>query len=75
MEKKLYRNPEGKKISGVCMGISDYTGIDVTVIRIFWVIMMFFTAFVGSIIFYIACVFIIPELPPYIEVEYTEKDI
>ena len=37
--KKLYRVNEGKMISGVCMGISEYLDIDVTLIRLFWVIL------------------------------------
>ncbi len=31
---KFYLDKENKKWKGVCAGIADYTGIDVTVIRI-----------------------------------------
>ena len=30
----LYKDPYGKKLMGVCSGIADYTGLDVTVVRI-----------------------------------------
>ena len=35
---KFYRDTEQGKWSGVCAGIADYTGVDVTVIRIGFVI-------------------------------------
>ena len=73
MNKKLYRVEEGKKISGVCVGMSEYFDIDVTLIRLLWVVLTFFTAIFPSIILYVACVFIIPEVPNYIDAEYKEK--
>lgn len=73
MEKKLYRVEEGKKMSGVCMGMSQYFNIDVTIIRLLWVILTFFTAFAAGIILYIACIFIIPEEPSYIDGDFREK--
>ncbi len=36
--KKLYRNPRDKKIAGVCSGIADYLSVDVTVVRILFLI-------------------------------------
>ena len=38
---KFYRDKQNGKWAGVCAGIADYTGIDVTVIRIGFVIAMF----------------------------------
>lgn len=32
--KKLTRNPDQKWIGGVCAGIADYTGLDITVVRL-----------------------------------------
>lgn len=32
--RKLYRNSRDKKIAGVCSGLADYLGVDVTVVRI-----------------------------------------
>ncbi|HCT64384.1 MAG TPA: PspC domain-containing protein [Lachnospiraceae bacterium] len=73
MNKKLYRIEDGKKMSGVCAGIAEYFDIDVTLIRLLWVVLTFFTAAFPGIILYIACVFIIPEVPNYIDAEYKEK--
>jgi len=34
MEKRLYRDEHRKMIGGVCAGLADYFGIDVTIIRV-----------------------------------------
>ncbi|GAA4328688.1 PspC domain-containing protein [Mucilaginibacter gynuensis] len=34
MEKKLYRDEQHKVIGGVCAGLADYFGVDVTIIRV-----------------------------------------
>jgi phage shock protein PspC (stress-responsive transcriptional regulator) len=36
----LYRDVENGKISGVCAGLSDYFDIDVTLIRVIWLILL-----------------------------------
>ena len=36
--KKLYRNPRDKKIAGVCSGIAEYLSVDVTVVRIIFLV-------------------------------------
>ena len=36
--RKFYRNPDGKTIGGVCTGLSTYFNIDVTIIRIIFII-------------------------------------
>ncbi|MBC8312720.1 MAG: PspC domain-containing protein, partial [Candidatus Cloacimonetes bacterium] len=38
MKKKLYRNPKDKKLAGVCSGLAEYFEIDVTLIRIIWIL-------------------------------------
>ena len=72
MKKKLYRDKANKSIAGVCAGIAKYFDIDVTIIRILWVVI---TLAGGSgIIAYIVCMLIIPEEPEFIEAEWTEAD-
>ena len=73
MVKKLYRVENGKKLSGVCMGLAEYINIDVTIIRLIWALFTIFTGFFMGIVLYIACVVIIPEEPGYIDGQYTEK--
>lgn len=40
--KTLALNPENGMIFGVCAGLSDYTGIDVSLIRILWAVTAFY---------------------------------
>lgn len=41
-EKKLVRPVVGRKLAGVCQGIAQYLGIDVTVVRLIWVLAVIF---------------------------------
>jgi phage shock protein PspC (stress-responsive transcriptional regulator) len=58
-QKKLYQIKEGAVISGVCMGLSAYFGIDVTIIRILFVVLTFLTHG-GWILMYVIMMFVIP---------------
>lgn len=41
MTKRLYRDTENQKIFGVCKGLADYFDVDVTLIRVIWLIAVF----------------------------------
>ncbi|CUM93748.1 MULTISPECIES: PspC domain-containing protein [Turicibacter] len=56
--KRLYKTSQGAMLGGVCKGISEYLNIDVTLIRLVWVLISFTSV---GIILYIACVFIFPD--------------
>ena len=58
-KKKLYRIEEGKKIAGVCNGIAEYFGIDVTIIRIAWILAVFFAG--CGIVAYIIAALVMPK--------------
>ena len=61
MEKKLYRIMDGKKIAGVCTGVAEYFKLDVSMVRLVWVL---FTLFAGmGLLAYIAAALLIPEKP------------
>ena len=62
MEKKLYRKTTDRMLLGVCAGIADYFRIDVTVIRLAWIILCCFAG--TGILAYILAAIIIPEEPP-----------
>jgi phage shock protein PspC (stress-responsive transcriptional regulator) len=51
--KKLYRIYEGKMIAGVCTGIAEYFNIDVTLVRILFVLLTILTHGVGILIYFI----------------------
>lgn len=36
--KKLYKKQDGKKIAGVCGGVAEFIGIDVTIVRVAWIL-------------------------------------
>jgi phage shock protein PspC (stress-responsive transcriptional regulator) len=44
-ERRLFRDVENATIAGVCSGISNYFGIDVTIIRIIFLVVFFFGGF------------------------------
>ena len=59
MAKKLMKSRTDRKISGVCGGIAEFFDVDVTVVRLLWVL---FTFMGGSgIIAYIICALFMPE--------------
>lgn len=63
MNKKLYRSRTKRTLSGVCGGLEDYFEIDVTIIRLLWVVISFMSGGFPGIIAYVIAVFIIPEEP------------
>ncbi len=62
MSKQLYRFSDHKIIGGVCAGVADYFGADVTIVRIIWLL----AAFAGfGILAYIVCWIIMPKEDSY----------
>jgi len=42
---KFYKNKREGKVNGICAGIADYTGLDVTLVRIGFIIALFLSSF------------------------------
>ncbi len=61
-DKKLYRSRSQKMVGGVCGGLSEYFDIDVSIIRVLWVIGTLLSIGLG-ILAYIIMVIIFPEHP------------
>ncbi|MEA5011782.1 MAG: PspC domain-containing protein [Angelakisella sp.] len=61
MERKLYRNKENRFLCGVCAGVADYFGIDVTIVRLIWVAMTLCYS-IGFWVYIIAAV-LMPDKP------------
>ncbi|SOD18754.1 PspC domain-containing protein [Pedobacter xixiisoli] len=53
MEKKLYRNEHDKTVAGVASGLADYMQIDVTIVRLLFVLATIFLAGSGVIAYII----------------------
>lgn len=58
--KKLTRSSTHKMLCGVCGGIGEYLNIDPTVIRLLWVLFIFFSFGMAVLIYFIAAV-IMPD--------------
>ena len=73
VNKVLYRDTKNGKIAGVCSGLSEYLDVDVSLIRLIWII---FTIFGGAGIFlYIIAALIIPRKPENeVEIIVDEED-
>ena len=50
--KRLQRNTQNKVIAGVCSGLADYFGIDVTLMRVLFVVLLLAGCF-GFLIYFI----------------------
>jgi phage shock protein PspC (stress-responsive transcriptional regulator) len=61
--KKLVKIKEGAKVSGVCLGLSKYFGIDVVYIRLIFVLAALF-GWGAPILIYIALAIVLPEYDP-----------
>ena len=49
MKRKLYRSKTDVKLAGVCGGLAEYFDIDVTIIRILWIVGSFMTAIFSGV--------------------------
>ena len=58
--KKMERPRTGRMLAGVCAAIANYANIDVTVVRVAYILLTLFTAFSGIIVYFILML-IIPE--------------
>jgi phage shock protein C len=58
--KVLVRTRDGRIIAGVCSGLAEYFGIDVTVIRVVVAVLTVFTGGFGALA-YLAAWVVIPE--------------
>lgn len=61
MEKRRLTRSNNRMIAGVCSGIADYFGWDITLVRIVYVLATFFTMFSGGIVYLILWL-IMPEV-------------
>ena len=65
-KKKLYRSRDNRMIAGVCGGLGEYFGIDATLVRLAFVLGMFFLAIPGALAFvYLIMMIVIPEEPEF----------
>ena len=58
----LTRSIYDKKIAGVCAGVAKYLDVDVTVVRLVWLILTFFPPSIGLVAYIIAWI-VMPKEP------------
>ncbi len=69
---RFYRDKRNGKVMGVCSGIADYTGFDVTLVRIFMIMAIFLSS--GSILpVYFIAGFVAPDKPRELETSDVEE--
>lgn len=51
MEKRLYRNEHDKVVAGVASGVADYMQVDITIVRLLFVLSTFFLAGGGLLVY------------------------
>ena len=59
--RRLVRPRLGRKIAGVCLGMSEYFDLDVTLVRLMWLLLAIFTG-VGFLAYIVAWI-VMPEEP------------
>jgi phage shock protein C len=57
--KKLQRSSANKKIFGVCAGFAEYFDVDVTIIRIIFLVLLLCAG--GGLLAYLICALVMPE--------------
>ena len=69
---RFYRDKRNGKVMGICAGIADYTGFDVTLVRICMIAAFFLSS--GSILpIYLIAGWITPNKPRELELADTEQ--
>jgi phage shock protein C len=61
MEKKLYRDETHKTIGGVCAGLAEYFGIDISIVRLVFLLTLIFKG--GGLLIYIILWIVLPKKP------------
>jgi phage shock protein C len=63
--KRLMRPRVGRKIAGVCLGVAEYFDLDVTLIRIVWVVVSILGFPIGIVSYVIGWI-VMPEVPEWV---------
>jgi len=64
--KRLMRSSRDKKLGGVCAGVADYFDLDPTLVRVVWLLAVFF-ACTGFLVYLILWI-VLPVAPPTLPV-------
>ncbi|MGD9761133.1 MAG: PspC domain-containing protein [Candidatus Izemoplasmatales bacterium] len=59
-KRRLYRDTENQKIFGVCSGLSDYFDLDVTLVRVLWLVAVLVGG-TGLLLYFILAIVVEPK--------------
>ena len=59
--KELFRDMKRGKIAGVCAGLAQYFGMDISLMRIIWILVFIFTVGFVSVVAYVILWIVLPE--------------
>jgi phage shock protein C len=71
--KRLMRPRANRKIAGVCAGLAEYFDLDVTLVRVLWLVVTFFSALIFGTVGYIVAWIVMPEEPEYLPVPQAQQ--
>jgi len=66
--KKLMRSRADRKIAGVCAGMGHYLDLDVTLVRLVWVLVTILAGIFPGVVVYVLAWIVVPEEPAAIPV-------
>jgi phage shock protein C len=61
--KKLMRSRADRKIAGVCAGMAHYLELDVTLVRLVWVLVTIMAGIFPGVVVYLLAWVVVPEEP------------
>lgn len=70
--RRLVRPRADRKIAGVCAGLAEYFDLDLTLVRVLWLIVTIFSGIIPGIVGYVVAWIVMPESPEYAVVPHGE---
>ena len=62
-----------RKIAGVCAGLAEYFDLDITLVRVLWLIVTFFSGIIPGLVGYVVAWIVMPEEPVHAVVPQGEQ--
>lgn len=61
MDQKKLTKSENKVLAGVCAGLAEYMGMDITVMRVLYALLTFCSAAFPGVLLYLIMALVMPE--------------
>ena len=60
-KKQLFRDSKNAKLGGICAGFAHYVGMDISLMRIIWLVLLFVSGFFPVLALYVILWIVVPE--------------